>query len=244
MAQGTRPKLASRMPIGPQSETNWKLLEETGKICGLFSPLNHHQDQSSAHSTSSAAEMLGSGEPRPLSRPCLYLGSVGARGQTMMEEDCGRRTVGEEFAQSEKLGLAPKVLQHLLSSEELSLNVTSFLLCETFCRTPKISQNSGEEGGAQTCVLRTGFFSSQIGRGSRFAVAGKGGGEERTDEGGHVHGVGGGVGLAIVRPEGLFQIWLFVKESPAVGVCVLGSRVSPMIPATFGRTETTHILIF
>ena len=46
-----------------------------------------------------------------------------------------------------------------------NLSSTGFLLvkspAEPSCRNPHVPQNSGERLGARTCLLRTGFFSSQ-----------------------------------------------------------------------------------
>ena len=59
--------------------------------------------------------------------------------------------MGEEYAGSKKLGLAPKVLQSLWSSAELFLQQTFYHVrpsAEPSCRTPKVPQNSGEDGGA------------------------------------------------------------------------------------------------
>ena len=69
----------------------------------------------------------------------------------------GPTTVGTISA---KLGLAPKVLQNLSGSAELFFNW--FLLYETFRRTflqnPKGSAEFWGGGGAQKCLLRTGFI--------------------------------------------------------------------------------------
>ena len=72
----------------------------------------------------------------------------------MTQELSGKTpTIGAEFAGSERLGLAPKVLQNLWGS------VRGF-----FSKLLKLCNPSAEppaEGGAWICRSRTGFFSSQ-----------------------------------------------------------------------------------
>ena len=65
--------------------------------------------------------------------------------------------MGEEFAGSENLGLAPRVL--------CEGSPAGLLLCQPFRRTllqnPKVLQNSGGEGGVWTSLLGTGFSSHE-----------------------------------------------------------------------------------
>ena len=60
--------------------------------------------------------------------------------------------MGEEFAGSEELGLARFSSTGFLQSETIR---------RTFLQNPKGSAEVWGGGGDQTCLLRTGFFSSQ-----------------------------------------------------------------------------------
>ena len=98
--------------------------------------------------------------PRPGSRQKFLLRKSGVvdGGQNLILK------LGEEHAGSEEVGLGSQSSVEPLGG--FCVRVLHQVLCyahpsaEPSCRTPKVRQNSGGMGGAQTHLLRTGFFSS------------------------------------------------------------------------------------